>query len=386
MADVLIHYCPNCGGPLTFNPSDQKFHCDYCLSIFTVEDIEKFEAKQKAAEQTAETSSPTETESDAAAAPTGSTQTTTATTESDTAPSAATDQATSDEVDLFLCPSCGAQIATDKTTAATYCYFCHNPVVLSGRLSGKFLPNKVLPFKIDRKTAEKSFLEWTGKKKFVPKDFFNQDQIEKITGVYFPYWVVDAETNGEYSGQGTALRVWIVGDLEYTETKIYQVYRKGTAKVHALVKNALTKNVQQKMVESVQPFPVDQAVDFHTEYLSGFQAEKRDIEIADLAPEIESELKTYTTDLLKDTVSGYTTFTGKQSSVSVVREDNHYMLLPVWLVTYHDTGGKTYYYAMNGQTGKTSGVLPISNRRLGTFAFGIFAAVALLGMIVGYLI
>lgn len=382
MADVLIHYCPNCGGPLTFNPSDQKFHCDYCLSIFTVEDIEKFEAKQKTAEQNADTSSPTATQAPTAEATATTAETTTDTTSETTVEG----QTENPEIDLFLCPSCGAQIATDATTAATYCYFCHNPVVLSGRLSGKFLPNKVLPFKIDRKTAENAFLEWSSKKRFVPKDFFNRDQIEKITGVYFPYWVVDAETQGEYSGQGTALRVWIVGDLEYTETKIYQVYRKGTAKIHALVKNALTKNVQQKMVESVQPFPVDEAVDFHTEYLSGFQAEKRDIEIAELAPEIEGELKTYTTDLLKDTVSGYTTFTGKQSSVSVVREDNHYMLLPVWLVTYHDTNDKTYYYAMNGQTGKTSGVLPISNRRLGTFSLGIFAVVAVIGMIVGYLL
>ena len=117
MADVLTHHCPNCGGPLTFNPSDQKFHCDYCLSIFTVEDIEKFEAKE------------------AAPAADGVTETTTVKEES------------TDDVDLFLCPSCGAQIVTDHTTAATYCYFCHNPVVLSGRLTGEFLPNKVLPFK-----------------------------------------------------------------------------------------------------------------------------------------------------------------------------------------------------------------------------------------------
>lgn len=355
MADVITHHCPNCGGPLTFNPSDQKFHCDYCLSIFTVEDIEKFEAKE------------------------------TATTVEDTTAEASSFETTDgSEMDLFLCPSCGAQIVTDHTTAATYCYFCHNPVVLSGRLTGEFLPNKVLPFKIDREKAIADFLAWTKKKRFVPKDFFNQEQIEKMTGVYFPYWVIDAETNGNLTGSGTSLRVWVIGDIEYTETKVYQVFRKGTAKIRQLTKNALTKNLQQKMVEGVQPFPIDRAVDFHTEYLSGFQAEKRDIEIIELADQIQHELGEYTEDLLRDTVSGYTTFTAKNKSVAIEKQDNHYMLLPVWLVTYQAADKKTYYYAMNGQTGKVSGVLPISNKRLGLFSAGIFAGILALAMIVGY--
>lgn len=351
MADVLTHHCPNCGGPLTFNPSDQKFHCDYCLSIFTVEDIEQFEAKEK---PTAE------------------------------ATSSETDRAK--DVDLFLCPSCGAQIVTDHTTAATYCYFCHNPVVLSGRLTGAFLPNKVLPFKIDRKKAVDDFLTWSQKKRFVPKDFFNEQQIEKMTGVYFPYWVVDAETAGALTGKGTSLRVWVVGDIEYTETKVYQIFRQGKAKLHQLTKNALTKNLQQKMVEGVQPFPIDQAVDFHTEYLAGFQAEKRDIEITELAEQIDHELTEYTKDLLRDTIAGYTTFTPNNQSVTVEKQDNHYMLLPVWLVTYQDSANKTYYYAMNGQTGKVSGVLPISNKRLGLFSGGIFFVLLIIALIVGYFI
>ena len=67
-------------------------------------------------------------------------------------------------MELFLCPSCGAEIVTDATTAATYCYYCHNPVVLSGRLSGEFLPNKVLPFAIEKEEAIKQFLAETSEK------------------------------------------------------------------------------------------------------------------------------------------------------------------------------------------------------------------------------
>lgn len=346
MNDTITHHCPNCGGPLTFNPEDQKFHCDYCLSIFTIEAIDAEDESAIVENNIEETN----------------------------------------ENELFLCPSCGAQIVTDTTTAATYCYFCHNPVVLQGRLSGEFLPNKVLPFKIDRKKAEADFLAWVKKKKFVPKDFYDTQQIEKMTGVYFPYWVVDAKTQGDYHGKGTAVRVWIVGDLEYTETKIYDVYRKGKAKINDLVKNALSKNIQQKMVNQVQPFPINNAVDFKTEYLSGFQAEKRDIEMRDLSADVSRELNEYTDNLMRDTITSYTTFNKKSSSIAIDEQNNHYMLLPVWLVTYHDKNGKVYYYAMNGQTGKTSGILPISYSKLGLTSAGIFAIVAALLMIVGYFI
>jgi len=163
-----------------------------------------------------------------------------------TAEQTATDEQSN--MELFLCPNCGAEIVTEATTAATYCYYCHNPVVLSGRLSGDFLPNKVLPFAVEKEEAIKQFLAWTKKKWFVPKAFFNQEQIDKLTGVYFPYWATDAELDGSLQANGTVVRIWRVGDIEYTETKQYAVHREGKLFFKELVKNALSKNTQQKMV------------------------------------------------------------------------------------------------------------------------------------------
>ena len=360
--EVITHKCPNCDGALTFDPSDQKFHCPYCMSIFTEAEVTSYEEKQKAArlvDETVETITDTTTDSDESAT-----------------------------MDLFSCPSCGAEIVTDSTTAATYCYFCHNPVVLTGRLSGKFLPDKVLPFAIDKEQATTQFLEWAQKKWFVPRDFFNKTQVEKLTGVYFPYWAVDATAEGELNGTGTSLRIWRVGDIEYTETKQYEVFRQGTMHFNELIKNALTKNEQKIMVESVQPFQLEQAVPFKNQYLAGFQAEKRDIEYLTLKPEIQQELATYGEELLSDSVSAYTSFSRKHRQFEVTEEDNQYVLLPVWLVTYQadDANKKTFYYAMNGQTGKVAGILPISYRRLGLSTAGIFAFLAILLMIVGYFI
>ncbi|HIY57541.1 MAG TPA: TFIIB-type zinc ribbon-containing protein [Candidatus Tetragenococcus pullicola] len=354
MAEVLTHKCPNCDGPLTFDPEDQKFHCPFCLSIFTEEEVTNFEEKQEEARTINEAVIEQEKENEKAA------------------------------MDLFVCPNCGAEIVTDATTAATYCYFCHNPVVLSGRLSGEFLPNKLVPFAIGKEAATSTFLEWVKKKKFIPNDFFNSEQIEKLTGVYFPYWTIKAMANGELSGLGTSLRVWRVGDIEYTETKQFDVTRKGHLIFKNLVKNALSKNTQQKMVESVQPFPLDKAIDFRSQYLAGFQAEKRDIAYADIKAEVDTEFSGYSEELLRNSINGYTSFQKKHQHISIDKVENAYMLLPVWLVTYRKSSDKVFYYAMNGQTGKTSGVLPISYKKLGLTCLGIFIFLAIVFMIGGY--
>lgn len=374
--EVITHKCPNCGGALTFDPADQKFHCPFCLSIFTEEEVSEFEAKQKAA-QMVEEDSPKTNETSAENVGPGDTG---VETEADTS-----EQST---MELYLCPSCGAEIVTDTTTAATFCYYCHNPVVLQGRLSGKFLPDKVLPFAVTKEEAVEKFLAWSQKKWFVPKAFFNKDQVAKLTGVYFPYWNVNAQADGGLNGTGTSLRVWIVGDIEYTETKQYEVRRAGRFRFANLVKNALSKNTQQKMVESVQPFQLEQAVNFKDQYLSGFQAEKRDIEYQTLAPNVEKELKGYAENLLKNTVGSFSTFVVQSSHLDLADTQKEYLLLPVWLVTYQadDDRKKTFYYAMNGQTGKVAGILPISYKKLGLVAGGIFAGLLALFLGVAYLL
>ncbi len=66
--------------------------------------------------------------------------------------------------------------------------------------------------------------------------FFNKDQIDKLTGVYFPYWATDAEVDGAMQANGTVIRIWRIGDIEYTETKQFAVSRAGKLSFKELVK------------------------------------------------------------------------------------------------------------------------------------------------------
>ena len=193
---ALVSYkCPNCGGALTFHPESGTFQCDYCLSEFTKEEIEEAALKSEG--------SAGMPEEDAGTEPGGS------------------------RMVSYICPSCGAQVVTGETTAAAFCYYCHNPVVLSDQLSGEFQPDFVIPFAFDQKKAEEIFLGWIKKKRFVPKDFFSRDQIEKLSGVYFPYLVYSCRVEGKLQAEGERQRTWRAGNIRYTEHKKYRLERGG---------------------------------------------------------------------------------------------------------------------------------------------------------------
>lgn len=339
---VLSFKCPNCDGDLRFDPGTQKYKCEYCFSEF---DQDVLDAMKPGAPE------PDVPE-----------------------PEAASEQ----EVVLYTCPSCGAEIVTDETTAATFCYYCHNPVVLSGRLSGKDLPGHVLPFQITKEQASEQFLNFTRKKKFVPRNFFSKKQIEKLSGVYFPYWMLDSEMSGGIRGEAQKIRTWISGKNEYTETKFYHVERDGRVAVNDLTHIAL-KKANSKLAEGIFPYDFSGLKPFQMSYLTGFFAEKKDIERKEVEGNMKAEMQKYSENLMREQIQGYTSVKVTDSTLRFTKTEFDYVLLPLWTVTYKGGDGKTYFYSINGQTGEICGELPISWGRLLSVAGAV--AAALFGLI-----
>lgn len=343
---LLSYRCPNCGGGLTFDPASQKLKCEYCMSEFSEEEMEQLaRASEEVSEEKAEESGAL----------------------------------------VYVCPSCGAEVVTDETTAATFCYYCHSPVVLSGKLSGEFLPDYVLPFAMDKKKASEIFLDWIQKKKFVPRDFFSRDQVEKLSGVYFPYLLYSCQVDGEIRAEGEKLKSWRSGNVRFTEHQKFQVQRAGQLDVKNVTRNALKKN-NASLVEGVLPFDMEKVLPFDMGYLSGFQAEKRDMESGAMEPEVEAEVKNYTLENLTSSIqSGYSSVQIKDSRTEIRDARWQYALLPVWILTYrHKEKDKIYYFAMNGQTGKICGELPVDKRKLLALFFGVFFPVFAFLMIGGW--
>lgn len=341
---VVSYKCPNCGGDLGFDPESQKLKCDYCLSTFDKEEIETLTSQH-----TYDTPGQEIIEDDSDSA------------YYQTEPGAAR---------LYTCPSCGAQIVTDETTSATKCCYCHNPVSFTKQLSEEFRPSKVIPFKKSKDQALDTFLQWCKRKKFLPDDFSSPSQLENIAGLYIPYWLVDCDTNGYMRGTGKKIKSWRRGDYQYTQTDIYSVSRAATMSFSYLPHDASSK-ADDKVMESIAPFNYDELEDFSYSYLSGFISEKYDVQKEDVYPLVKARVEQAVERELRSSISGYASTSIAGRNVQINRTRFHYTLMPIWMLTYIYEG-KTYLFAMNGQTGRTFGSLPICKRKLNTLFIVVF--------------
>lgn len=372
---TLDYKCPNCGGPLKFDPQSQKFTCEYCYSSFSDSQVQQMYA-QREQQQTRD-----EREVERAAQQKAQAQ-----------------QRGEDYGDdypvSYSCPSCGAEIITTASTAATHCVYCQNPIVLGGRLSGEFKPDTVIPFAIDKKKAIEVFMKMCKKRRFLPKGFTSSKQFEKMQGVYFPYWYVDEQMRSSVVATGKKERSWTSGNRRYTETSTYRLYRTGDIMIQNVAENALKitdensaksdisvpRKTKQEMLSCVHPFDLTKQKPFAMSYLSGFQAEKRDIEQQELTNVIAQRMDEYAKTLLKNTMNGYSGISVENYNDQTFKQDWRYTLLPVWIVTYK-FNGEILPFAINGQTGKTYGKLPIAIGKV----IGIAAIIAVVVFIIATL-
>ena len=335
MDTTVTYACPNCGAGLTFIPDKQKFCCEFCLSEFSESELDSVGAQERAEEEARKNAEFCESMRE------------------------------------YHCPNCGADITTDESTVADYCYYCHNPVVLTGKLSGQMMPHKVIPFKFGKDEAKKRFLSWAKKKKFCPNDFFSEKNADKIQGVYYPFWVTDADADGRLDTMAHRTRVWFGGNLKYIETSDFKVRREAEIHFEDIVTSALSE-ADKTMLEGILPYPSDSLIDFSMPYLLGFVAKKRDIERESITEEIRNRMIGYTNTLLRGSVVGYNSVDTGKTELNVKQSHWDYTLMPIWILTYKK-GGKTYTFAMNGHTEKIYGELPISKLKL--WLLGIGAAV-----------
>lgn len=347
--DAIEYKCPNCNADLKFDPVSQKLSCEYCLSSFTIDEIKKICAE-------AENSIPNK-------------------------PPVQDVQDFEEHTNLFHCASCGADIMCDDQQTALFCYYCHNPVILAGKLTGKYRPSKVIGFKLDRNRAVDMFKKWVGKRHFIPSDFKSEQQIEKITGLYVPFWVADCNVDANFQAIGKKIRHWSSGKYAYTETKEFRVSRKGNIHVDGIPADGESK-IDDQLMEAIEPYDYKELKDFSMSYLSGFFADKYDVDKAGVFPRIRSRASQAGKKVIRDSVGTYTTLNVTSEQYNIIQTDWQYMMLPVWFMTYRYKD-KVYEFAINGQTGKLAGTPPLDKMKLFRFCTGLGIAVAATAALLG---
>lgn len=319
----LSFKCKSCGAYITFNPNESNFLCQYCGANYTEQEVVERANAQEQESANRVTNIGGE--------------------------------------DLYQCSSCGAEIVADETTSATHCYYCKSPVVLTGKLSAAYKPDKVIPFHFDKEEAQKKFQGFLNGKKYLPKAFFDRSPLEELSGVYYPYWDADYQVIGTFNGKGTQVSSYISGDYRITTTSHYKVYRKGRISFNNVFRSALKKN-QSKLADGIHPFSQKDEKPYSPAYLAGFLAERRDVEITEIQNGVEQEIEGYVKPLLtRDNI--YATLQGN-TDMQIKDKSFSYVMMPTWVFTYKGVDNETYYFSMNGQTGKTVGKLPIDKGKL----------------------
>lgn len=365
---VISHKCPNCGSAVNYDAKTGSVRCVSCNSEFTNEEMKQYQDKIKSESTTDE-----DEEMDPEQVKVATLAKIEEIEETQKGVEWDGDAGYTEDVDggvvEYRCPSCGGGIIADHSVSATKCPYCDNPALLTENLSGMLKPEIVIPFKIPREEVKKALYKFYKKKILLPKKFKEENHIEDVAGIYVPFWLYDADINAKYMFEATRVRSWSDGSYDYTETSYYDVYRDADMSFSQIPVDGSEK-MDDNMMDSIEPFDYADNTDFDGMYVAGFMAEKYTVDHKEAAPRANLRIENSAEDFCRETAYGYDGVLAKSGGVTKTSEGSvKYALLPVWQLhtKYKD---KTYVFAMNGQTGKFVGKLPIDKVKLAMWTVG----------------
>ena len=423
MAETTTYQCPNCNGRLSFDSSVGKLRCEFCDSLFTAEEVEALYAEKQAksdasavndraikfiAKAGLDTTDLTEqdkialsrayekareegksddevrtamlaaisgaagshaTHATAGAAGSAAQASTSAATQvsprtdltgdpiQDYIAQSKWDPSETDNLRAFNCPACGAQLLVDQVTAVTSCPYCGNNAVVPGQLSDVLKPDYIIPFKLDRDAAIATLKEYYGGKPLLPDSFTANNHIEEVQGVYVPFWLYSGTVDASASFDAMNTRTWTDTKNQYTDTDHYDLYRAGTMQFHGVPVDGSTKMPDAHM-DAIEPFDYNEMVPFSVGYLPGYITDRYDLDVAECDSRARKRVENTALSEMEGTATGYMAIEMHGGKADAKWDDIAYALLPVWML-HTKWDGRDYLFAMNGQTGKLIGDLPI---------------------------
>lgn len=370
--------CPCCGGALNFDNKSQNIVCPYCDSQFSAADLKEY----------------TDDLADAG-------------TEDTSWDESMIDSYTNEDakgMKIYSCNSCGGEIICEETTSSTTCPYCGNNLVVSKELHGDLKPNYIIPFKKDKDFSIDALKKFIRRRPLLPHSFSKTNTIQEIKSLYVPFWIFDADVTGKVRYEGIKVRRYTSGDYNVKEENHYSVVRGGGIGFEHVPVDG-SKKMQDELMESIEPFDFNEAKEFNVAYLAGYAADRYDVSKDETFGRATTRFKEGTIAAFRRDIKGYDSVEVKDSTLQFSNTEAKYALYPVWLL--HTTWKeKHFYFAVNGQSGKIAGNLPISPIKFILFMFmfflifggaifgllfalkgdGDFAMPALIGVIAGLII
>jgi len=257
------------------------------------------------------------------------------------------------------CGGCGAAFTVGQGEMAATCPFCgSNQVHVRQQATAGHRPSHLIPFGVEGEAAAASASEWLGKGWVHPAGLRELSKIAQFTGIYVPFWVFDARISGHWrcevghhrtrrrsDGMTEHYTVW-----EWKEGPINQMW------VGKLVPG--TSHLSSIVLGRVQPFPLENLVEYESTFLAGWSAQAYDVALPDGWNTGRRELLEQTKQLCKR-VAGGDTQRNFSARLDLDDETWKHVLLPVHVSAYQFKG-TTYQVMVNGVTGEVGGQKPVA--------------------------
>ena len=352
MPDTASYKCPCCASAIAFDAGLQLLRCPSCGNEFELEALRSFgeaEAEGMGDSIDWEAASEPERARETYAAGEGG-------------------------VVSYSCESCGGEIVAEPAEGSFTCPYCGSNVVSQRHFSGMAKPDAVIPFKMDKAAAKAAFAKHMRGKPLLPGVFKQGHRIESVQGVYVPFWLFDCDVSARMRYRATRVSSWSDSRYRYTRTDHYLVRRGGHLRFDQVPVDASAR-MDDAQMEALEPFDYSSKEPFQLAYLAGYGAEKFDVSVDESRGRANARINTSTSQVFRGTVAGYSSVIQESANIRLRPLGVRYALMPVWLLgaTFQ---GKTYTFAMNGQTGKFVGNLPVGKGRFAALA-GAVASVAM---------
>lgn len=324
----MIFKCKNCGGNTVYSPAKETMYCPQCDSLDSHEKI----------------SSNIMTE----------------------------------------CANCGAPLEIGEYTSALRCSHCGSYIILEERVEGEFEPEFVLPFKVSKNEVVGSLKHEFKRRIFTPSAFLSHSSLEKMEGIYVPFFMYDYHSDIHYEGKGVRVRTWQSGNTEYTERSYYSVERDIKVDFDKIPVDASEK-MDDRIMDLMEPYEYQALINFKEQFLSGFEGERYNQSAEELKQRAKDKVNQDSKMILQDALSGYTTMMDSKENIALKELGQHYALLPVWRYQF-DFRGKSYLFHVNGQTGKIIGKTPVSMKRVNAYSFTVLGVTCIALLLIKYIL
>ena len=355
------HVCPECGGKGEWSAAKRQLVCPYCGTEF---------------DRVAPPPLPdiTEHDLDAMLARLGEKASTVDTTER-----------------RVKCTHCHAVLVRSADTVAQSCDFCGSPELLDYEdIDAPLSPESLLPAIVSKEEGYNSLKRFLSSKWLAPNDLKRRNLVDRIHGIYLPYWTFDAAAECPWTAEsGTYYYVTVRdrGPDGKTRTRQERRIRWRPARGHVStwfddIAISGSQGMKGDLLQKLEPFPTKDLIPYETRYVSGWQVEHYQVPLLQSARQGFGVMEQLLRDMCAREIPG-DTYRNLRISPEYSGKTFKHILVPVWLVSYQFKG-KLYQGGVNGVTGKTHAKFPLSAWKIAgivlavvAVALVIFAVIAL---------